>query len=136
MIERGSQDDTLYELLFDDSEDSTVGAAPLELIGDDDGFEDSGVVATADLVAADANHEQINAYRLAITAEHQRIQGADHYATPLLVERDATPDDIDAAYQIKLACYSIMQRPRRSPRCAIARRSTRFTRLIGPRAPC
>ena len=62
------------------------------------------MVSTAELAAADASRDQINARRQAITAEHQRVQGADHYAT-LLVERDANADDIDAAYHIKLALF-------------------------------
>ena len=40
----------------------------------------------------------------AIAAELARTRGADHYAV-LLVDRDASKDDIEAAYQIKLALF-------------------------------
>ncbi|HEY0252024.1 MAG TPA: hypothetical protein VGC41_10880, partial [Kofleriaceae bacterium] len=40
----------------------------------------------------------------AISAEHQRLKGADHYAA-LPVERDASAEDIADSYQIKLAMF-------------------------------
>ena len=95
-------------MLFEDQETSPVdvsaGAAPLQFDDSDGAFLDSGVVSTAALAAADANREQVSSTRLAIAAEHQRISGADHYAT-LLVERDANADDIDTAYTIKLTLF-------------------------------
>jgi tetratricopeptide (TPR) repeat protein len=102
----------LYAMLFD--EDSGIhdqktadGQSPLQFEDVDDAveagnFEDSGVVSTEDLQAASERRDKAIAARQAITAEHSRVQGADHYAV-LLVDRDADPDDIDAGFQIKLA---------------------------------
>ncbi len=106
--------DDLYERLFDD--DPTLipevktasGAKPLD-------FEaveavapvedaDSGVVSKEELDAATAEREKQARAHQAIAAEHQRIGGADHYAV-LFVDRDASAEDIEAAYQVKLALF-------------------------------
>jgi len=100
-------DDELYELLFDDvdtavgDQKTDSGAVPLEFDLDS---EDSGVISTVEVATTNAQREQTTSTRQALIAEAQRIQGADHYAT-LLVERDASADDIDGAYQIKLALF-------------------------------
>ncbi len=95
-------DDALYEMLFDDEEGTQTkaspGATPLE-VHDDAG--DSGVIELAEV---SAQHEQAASTRTAISAEHQRLRGADHYAA-LLVDRDASTDDISDSYQIKLALF-------------------------------
>jgi tetratricopeptide (TPR) repeat protein len=99
-------DDELYEMLFDDDEAAVghktdSGAVPLEF---DQDPEDSGVISTVELATTNAQREQTTSTRQALIAETQRIQSADHYAT-LLVDRDASADDIDGAYQIKLALF-------------------------------
>ncbi|MFT3696113.1 MAG: hypothetical protein QM831_23445 [Kofleriaceae bacterium] len=106
IIPPATPDDDLYEMLFDDDESSlgqkTIsGAAPLDF---DLASEDSGVVAKIDIDEVNAAHEQVASTRTAITAEQQRLKGADHYAA-LLVDRDAKPDDITDSYQIKLALF-------------------------------
>ncbi len=96
-------DPPLFDLLFDDLPvgDVTDGDLPLEFseveaIHDDD----SGVVSTEEVVAASSEREQAQSARQALTAEHQRLQGADHYAV-LLVGRHATAQEIDAAFTIR-----------------------------------
>jgi tetratricopeptide (TPR) repeat protein len=99
----------LFELLFDDipSADSD-GGAPLEFpeveeeVGEIEEIhdDDSGVVSAEEMVSASTEREQVQAALQALTAEHQRIQGADHYAV-LLVGRRATAQEIDAAFTIR-----------------------------------
>jgi tetratricopeptide (TPR) repeat protein len=104
------EEESLYDRLFDDDdvvpgEDVYKGAAPLEFED-----EDSGVVS-ADLVAtATALSEQTTRARQAIAAEFQRIQGADLYAI-LLVERDATREDVEDGYQVKLMMFDRASAP-------------------------
>jgi tetratricopeptide (TPR) repeat protein len=69
--------------------------------------EDSGVVSVHDVQTLQNTRERAVAARQAIIAEHQRIQGADHYAV-LLIDRDAGADDIEAGYQVKLALFERM----------------------------
>jgi tetratricopeptide (TPR) repeat protein len=107
IIPPAAADDELYELLFDDEEDTAIqktasGAAPLSF--EELSAEDSGVVSTFELAEVNAQREQVASTRTAISAEHSRLQGADHYAA-LLVDRDAKPDDIGDSYQIKLAMF-------------------------------
>lgn len=94
----------LFDLLFDDESFAIDGAepldfpdpeAPLELVD-----EDSGIVSQAELSSASLERERETAAREALTAEHQRVLGADHYAT-LMVGRKATAQDIDAAFTIR-----------------------------------
>ena len=95
----------LYELLFDEEQPdqkTASGAAPLDYM--ELSPEDSGVVSTAELALASTHRDHASTTRQAIVAEHARVQGADHYAI-LLVDRDASTDDIDAAFQIKLALF-------------------------------
>lgn len=87
----------LFDILFDDIGFAPDGAAPLELDLDAD---ESGVVSTADVVAASQEREQAIEAREALTAEHQRVQAADHYAI-LLVGRRAQGPEIDAAAQVR-----------------------------------
>ncbi|CAN5174807.1 hypothetical protein BH11MYX1_BH11MYX1_23360 [soil metagenome] len=95
-----ASDDDLYDMLFDDEEGTQTkaspGATPLEVDA-----EDSGVIELAEV---NAQQDQIASTRTAISAEHQRLRGADHYAA-LLVERDASTADIADSYQIKLALF-------------------------------
>ncbi len=106
----GEEGEELFALLFDEIEEdqrTKDGSKPLDFELPDaveavDPHEDSGVVSVQDFQAAKQNRERAIAARQAIIAEHQRIQGADHYAV-LLIDRDANADDIDAGYQVKLA---------------------------------
>ncbi len=98
-----SDDATLYDMLFDDEEGTqtkaTPGATPLEVTEGD--ADDSGVIELAEV---NAQQEHVASTRTAISAEHQRLRGADHYAA-LFVDRDARTDDIADSYQIKLALF-------------------------------
>jgi tetratricopeptide (TPR) repeat protein len=101
--------EALFELLFDeidsgDDPKTKEGAKPLDFSAeaDADGLDDSGVVPLEDFQAISQSREKAQAARQAIIAEHQRLQGADHYAV-LLIERDSDKDDIDTGYQVKLA---------------------------------
>ncbi len=89
-------DHNLFEILFDDLPLVADGAVPLEF----DEREDSGVVSTAELEAAHHVHDATAATRQNLNAEHQRIQGADHYAV-LMVGRRAVTAELDAAHQIR-----------------------------------
>src|SRR5690606_28731326 len=97
-------------LLFDELEDdhrTKDGQRPLEageLTGEVTnvlGPDDSGVVTVEEVQLANQKRQAAAAARQALTAEYQRIQGADHYAV-LLIDRDCDADDVDAAHQIKV----------------------------------
>src|SRR6185295_10455408 len=106
----------LFDLLFDDLGFGEVpdgdggavpieleaGAVPVELDADRFESEDSGVVSTADVEAAGLRSDDTATARQALTAEHQRIQNADHYAV-LMVGRRARPPEIAAAYAARRA---------------------------------
>jgi len=83
----------LFDLLFEDLGAEDDGAAPLEF-PEGGAPEDSGVVSISELSDASADRE---AARQSVTAEHQRIKGADHYAV-LKVNRRAPAAEIDDAY--------------------------------------
>jgi tetratricopeptide (TPR) repeat protein len=83
----------LFDLLFEDLDAEDDGAAPLDFPEVIDA-EDSGVVAISEL--SDASRER-EAARQSVTAEHQRIKGADHYAV-LKINRRAAVVEIDEAY--------------------------------------
>jgi tetratricopeptide (TPR) repeat protein len=94
----------LFDILFDDlgfgdASPDDGGAVPLDLGTADD---DSGVVSTAEVEAAHLRSDAAAAARRALSAEHQRIQDADHY-TVLMVSRRAQPDAIAAAYAERCA---------------------------------
>ena len=100
----------LYSTLFDEEEEdlggnSEKGAAPLEFMD-----EDSGLVSEDVLNTASALREQTTRARQAIAAEHQRIQGADLYAV-LLIDRDATREDVEDAYQVKTMMFERASTP-------------------------
>lgn len=82
----------LFDMLFDDIGLQIEGSAPIEMFEE----EDSGVVSMAEINAATNEGEAIAQTRKAMTAEHQRAKGADHYAV-LMVNRRATSQEIDAA---------------------------------------
>lgn len=92
----------LFDILFEDLGDLGEGAKPLDFpeapleVHD----EDSGVVSTAELTAAASDTDHVAAAREAMTAEHQRVQGADHYAV-LMVAPRAPAQDIEAACTIR-----------------------------------
>lgn len=108
----GEEGEQLFALLFDDeslADDHKTkdGQKPLDF-GDhssvvvESSHEDSGVVSMEQVHIANLSTDKAIAARQAIIAEHQRIQGADHYAV-LLIDRDCLKDDIEAGYQIKCA---------------------------------
>jgi len=86
----------LFDLLFEDLGAEADGAAPLEF-PEGGALDDSGVVSITELSDASADRE---AARQAVTAEHQRIIGADHYAV-LKVNRRAAAPEIDEAYSAR-----------------------------------
>lgn len=90
----------LFDILFEDlstTGDGYDGAAPIEL---DERFDDSGLVSSAELVEAHQTHDASAHTRQTLNAEHQRVQGADHYAV-LIIGRRATGQEIEAAHQIR-----------------------------------
>ncbi|HSK03999.1 MAG TPA: tetratricopeptide repeat protein [Kofleriaceae bacterium] len=97
-------DSPLFDILFDDiglGEIIDGGSMPISLpemeeIQD----EDSGVVSAEEVVIASTEGDQASSARQALAAEHQRIQGADHYAV-LLIGRRATGQEIEAAFTIR-----------------------------------
>jgi tetratricopeptide (TPR) repeat protein len=103
-------EDDLYSTLFDEEEEDLApglqkGAAPLDFMD-----EDSGVVSADVLATATALREQTARARQAIAAEHQRIQGADLYAV-LLIDRDATREDVEDAHQVKTMMFERASAP-------------------------
>ena len=85
--------DILFDDLgFDDVPQTNGGAVPLDVADDD-----SGVVSTAEIEAAHVRSDAGAAARQALTAEHQRIQNADHYAV-LMIGRRASLDEVEAAF--------------------------------------
>lgn len=93
----------LFDILFDDlplgdASHTDGGAIPLDL----EDAEDSGVVSTADVEAAHLRSDDTAAARQALTAEHHRIQNADHY-TVLMVGRRARGAEIDVAFAARTA---------------------------------
>ena len=90
----------LFDILFEDIGDVAEGAKPLDFPEAEVHDEDSGIVSTADLDAAKTDTDHTATARQAVTAEHQRVQGADHYAV-LMVGRRAQAQDIEAAYEIR-----------------------------------
>lgn len=88
----------LFDLLFDDLGFEDVpaadgGAVPIDMAD----APDSGVVSVADVEAAHLRSDNTVAARQALTAEHQRIQNADHYAV-LMVGQRAEAAEIEAAF--------------------------------------
>jgi tetratricopeptide (TPR) repeat protein len=94
----------LFDILFDDLgfgdvPDATGGAVPIDLEGEleREREPDSGVVSLADVELAHLRSDGAVSARRALTAEHQRIQNADHYAV-LMVGPRATAGEIEAAF--------------------------------------
>ena len=103
IIPPATPDDDLYEMLFDEEDAKTTsGAIPLEFSMDAADAGDSGVIELQEVHLA---QNQTASTRSAITAESARLTGADHYAA-LLVDRDASTEDIADSYQIKLAMFA------------------------------
>ncbi len=88
----------LFDMLFEDLAEAAEGAAPIDF--EEQGAEDSGVVSLEELENANVVHDHEGALREQLAAEHQRVQGADHYAV-LMISRKATPQEIDAAHVIR-----------------------------------
>jgi tetratricopeptide (TPR) repeat protein len=89
----------LFDILFEDIGFADEGAAPLDIDLELE-VDTSGVVSSADVTTASDEREHIARAREEVTAEHQRIQGADHYAV-LLVGRRAQLDDIELAFDVR-----------------------------------
>ena len=103
----------LYDMLFDDVALPDSSIAPLDF--DDvtnarnpmqqaavvaaQSAADSGVVA---MPALEESHDDLAAARQTIAGEHQRLQGADHYAVLLLAAR-AGSADVTAAFDARVA---------------------------------
>jgi tetratricopeptide (TPR) repeat protein len=91
----------LFDILFEDLGDAFEGARPIDFSDGEPEIEisaeDSGVVATADL---EREKTETDNARHALTAEHSRAQGGDHY-TVLMVGRRAPAQEIDAAFKIR-----------------------------------
>jgi tetratricopeptide (TPR) repeat protein len=97
----GSQ---LFDILFDDLGDVGDGARPLDFPEGAPGAElsadDSGVVTMIEIDAVKDDTDHVATARQNVTAEHQRIQGADHYAV-LVIGHKAPATDVEAAFQIR-----------------------------------
>ncbi len=88
----------LFDILFEDLGTVDSGAAPLDFSDESD----SGVVSTAELERASTGRDLTASARQAVTAEHRRVHGADHYAV-LMIGRRALTAEIDGAYQVRVA---------------------------------
>jgi tetratricopeptide (TPR) repeat protein len=107
-VRSAAADSPLFDILFDDigDGDATEGGSPIELPDADEVIieeiedEDSGVVSAEEVILASTSRDQAASAHEALAAEHQRIQGADHY-TVLLIGRDASAQEIDAAFTIR-----------------------------------
>jgi tetratricopeptide (TPR) repeat protein len=109
---RPRTDSPLFDILFDDlpAADVSEGGAPLDFPEVEEVEEleeleeihdnDSGMVSTVAVVAANAERQHVQAARQAVIAEHQRVEDTDHYAV-LLIGRRATTQEIDAAFTIR-----------------------------------
>ena len=119
----GEEGAELYDMLFDEQ---TTGVRENELDPASSALEpleygelvelereDSGVVSIDALEKGSAQRAKSLAAKQAIAAEHQRVQGADHYAV-LLIERDADADDIEAAHELKLAMRNPLRKEQAS----------------------
>jgi len=120
IIPPAADEDELYELLFDDDDTAigktALGAQPLEFdVMEPASAEDSGVVSTFELAEVNSVREQVASTRTSISAEQQRLRGADHYAA-LLIDRDAKPEDIADSYQVKLALFERLAKTITDPR--------------------
>ena len=89
----------LFDLLFEDLGAEDDGAAPLDFPEGELSAEDSGVVSITEMSGASRERE---AARQSVTAEHQRIKDADHYAV-LKINRRAAVPEIDEAFAARTA---------------------------------
>jgi len=89
----------LFDILFEDLGD-VDGAAPLAFPDAELFDQDSGVVSMAELSEAQSGGDRAADARQTVTAEVQRVHGADHYAV-LVIGRRAHARDIEAAHQIR-----------------------------------
>lgn len=90
----------LFDILFEDIGDVFDGAKPIDFPEAEVHDEDSGVVSTADLSTAKSDTDHVAEARTRMTAEHQRVLGADHYAV-LMIGPKAQAQDIEAAFAIR-----------------------------------
>jgi tetratricopeptide (TPR) repeat protein len=89
------EDSELYDVLFDEVGMSFEGDEPL--IPEHIAPEDSGVVSLEELYAVSVDGANSVNVRQELTAEHQRVKAADHYAA-LKVSRRATSSEIHKAF--------------------------------------
>ncbi|HVK84641.1 MAG TPA: DUF4388 domain-containing protein [Kofleriaceae bacterium] len=89
------EDSELYDVLFDEVGMTFEGEEPL--IPEHIAPEDSGVVSLEEIYAVSLDGANAVNARQELTAEHQRVKGADHYAA-LKVSRRATTAEIHDAY--------------------------------------
>ncbi len=87
----------LFDILFEDISDELDGEKPLDFPDPEVYEEDSGVLSAVDLDVAKSDTDHVAAARQSMTAEHQRVLGADHYAV-LLIGRKAPAQEIEAAF--------------------------------------
>jgi tetratricopeptide (TPR) repeat protein len=122
----------LFDMLFEDLGLSPDGSAPLDF-PDPEPNDDSGVVSLADVNVATVERETAAATRSQLTAEHQRIRGADHYAV-LMVGRRALASEIDSAYAIRISLLdrdaAVMVEPRDRERLQDLRASYAAARAL------
>ena len=110
---RSATREKLFDLLFDDlaTPPPIEGAAPIDLSSQ----EDTGVVSREEVEIAMEDRDAVAGARQAITAEHQRIQSADHYAA-LMISRRASTADIEGALAVRLALLDRDAAPLVDPR--------------------
>ena len=86
----------LFDILFEDMSVAFEGAVPIDLFDEMDA-DNSGVVSAADVNAASSERDHVATARRTLAAEHQRVQGADHYAVLMISRRAGTPEIETAA---------------------------------------
>ncbi|MDX2093176.1 MAG: hypothetical protein SFX73_35360 [Kofleriaceae bacterium] len=95
------EDSELYDVLFDEVGMSFTDEGVEPLIPEHISPEDSGVVSLEELYAVSADGAHAVNVRQELTAEHQRVKAADHYAV-LKVSRRATSSEIHAAFAARI----------------------------------
>lgn len=111
----------LFDILFEEESVAIDGSAPLEFPESDPDApivvrdDDSGVVSLGELETASHERERESTAREMLLVEHQRVQGADHYAV-LMIGRKASAQDIDAACTIRNAIVDQQSNILREPR--------------------
>ncbi|HWU91162.1 MAG TPA: DUF4388 domain-containing protein [Kofleriaceae bacterium] len=109
----------LFDILFDDIgfiDPNDGGSRPLEFPEVEEVEEvDSGVVSMVELSTATTERDELASARQALAAEHQRLQGADHYAV-LMIGRRASAQEIDVAFTVRSSLLDQQARRISEPR--------------------